>query len=120
MGKQEVNKDTLKMECSEQNRTSEGARVNKTDILRDFQASFFAMSRLASFPWTVSETGRYDVSIHHKERALRQTPFKYLTIRDYLLSEKCAQCQNMTEIILQFNGIFCIIRHTYHPPKGRN
>ncbi|XP_059204959.1 protein-lysine N-methyltransferase EEF2KMT isoform X2 [Centropristis striata] len=35
------------MELSEQKQ--------KTDILRDFQASFFAMSRLVSFPWTFLE-----------------------------------------------------------------
>ncbi|XP_038563866.1 protein-lysine N-methyltransferase EEF2KMT isoform X1 [Micropterus salmoides] len=43
------------MELSEQNRTSAVKRLNKTDILRDFQVSFFAMRRLVSFPWTFLE-----------------------------------------------------------------
>ncbi|XP_078126626.1 protein-lysine N-methyltransferase EEF2KMT [Sander vitreus] len=43
------------MEHSERNQTSDSKRVNKTDILRDFQVSFFAMSRLVSFPWTFLE-----------------------------------------------------------------
>ncbi|XP_037649403.1 protein-lysine N-methyltransferase EEF2KMT isoform X1 [Sebastes umbrosus] len=55
MGKWEVNTDTLTMEHSEQNRTSDSKGMNKTDILRDFQVSFFAMSRLVSFPWTFLE-----------------------------------------------------------------
>ncbi|XP_050929662.1 protein-lysine N-methyltransferase EEF2KMT isoform X2 [Lates calcarifer] len=53
MGKQEVNKHMLKMGSSEQE-TSEEIRVKKMDILKDFQVSFFSMSRLPSFPWTVS------------------------------------------------------------------
>ncbi|XP_051244605.1 protein-lysine N-methyltransferase EEF2KMT isoform X3 [Dicentrarchus labrax] len=43
------------MEPSEQSRTPDGEIRNKTDILRDFQVSFFAMSRLLSFPWTFLE-----------------------------------------------------------------
>ncbi|XP_049417452.1 protein-lysine N-methyltransferase EEF2KMT isoform X2 [Epinephelus fuscoguttatus] len=43
------------MAHSEQNQTSDRNRVNKTDILRDFQVSFFAMSRLVTFPWTFLE-----------------------------------------------------------------
>ncbi|XP_041812724.1 protein-lysine N-methyltransferase EEF2KMT isoform X2 [Chelmon rostratus] len=43
------------MDHSEQNETSDKKRVTKTDILRDFQVSFFAMSRLVSFPWTFLE-----------------------------------------------------------------
>uniref|UniRef100_UPI0014454A7F protein-lysine N-methyltransferase EEF2KMT-like n=1 Tax=Epinephelus lanceolatus TaxID=310571 RepID=UPI0014454A7F len=43
------------MDHSEQNQTSDRNRVNKTDILRDFQVSFFAMSRLVTFPWTFLE-----------------------------------------------------------------
>uniref|UniRef100_A0A3Q3XJ48 Uncharacterized protein n=1 Tax=Mola mola TaxID=94237 RepID=A0A3Q3XJ48_MOLML len=40
-----------------QDQTSDGKSGEKTAILRDFRLSFFAMSRLALFPWTVSETG---------------------------------------------------------------
>ncbi|XP_054463133.1 protein-lysine N-methyltransferase EEF2KMT [Anoplopoma fimbria] len=43
------------MEHSEQNQTSDSKIVNKTDVLWDFQVSFFAMSRLVSFPWTFLE-----------------------------------------------------------------
>ncbi|XP_056262515.1 protein-lysine N-methyltransferase EEF2KMT isoform X2 [Pseudoliparis swirei] len=43
------------MEGSEPNRAADGRTVNKEDVLRDFQASFFAMSGLASFPWTFLE-----------------------------------------------------------------
>ncbi|XP_067471674.1 protein-lysine N-methyltransferase EEF2KMT [Thunnus thynnus] len=43
------------MERSELSQTSDTRKVNKTDILKDFQASFFAMSRLASLPWTFLE-----------------------------------------------------------------
>ncbi|XP_076609709.1 protein-lysine N-methyltransferase EEF2KMT isoform X2 [Chaetodon auriga] len=43
------------MERSERIQSPDGRRVKKTDILRDFQVSFFAMSRLASFPWTFLE-----------------------------------------------------------------
>ncbi|XP_070703807.1 protein-lysine N-methyltransferase EEF2KMT [Pempheris klunzingeri] len=43
------------MENSEQNQASDKKRVNKADILRDFQVSFFAMSRLLSFPWNFLE-----------------------------------------------------------------
>ncbi|XP_073351360.1 protein-lysine N-methyltransferase EEF2KMT isoform X2 [Pagrus major] len=43
------------MEHAEQNQTSDRQTLNKTDILRDFQVSFFAMSRLVSFPWTFLE-----------------------------------------------------------------
>ncbi|XP_071321856.1 protein-lysine N-methyltransferase EEF2KMT isoform X2 [Trachinotus anak] len=35
--------------------TSEETEVKKMDILKDFQASFFSMSRLPSFPWTFLE-----------------------------------------------------------------
>ncbi|XP_070837119.1 protein-lysine N-methyltransferase EEF2KMT isoform X2 [Chaetodon trifascialis] len=34
---------------------SDGRGVQKTDVLRDFQVSFFSMRRLASFPWTFLE-----------------------------------------------------------------
>ncbi|XP_035510574.1 protein-lysine N-methyltransferase EEF2KMT isoform X2 [Morone saxatilis] len=43
------------MEPSELSRTPDGEIRNKTDILRDFQVSFFTMSRLLSFPWTFLE-----------------------------------------------------------------
>ncbi|KAM9345994.1 protein-lysine N-methyltransferase EEF2KMT [Symphorus nematophorus] len=43
------------MERLKQNEASDETRVNKSDILRDFQVSFFAMSRLVSFPWTFLE-----------------------------------------------------------------
>nr|XP_046270286.1 protein-lysine N-methyltransferase EEF2KMT isoform X3 [Scatophagus argus] len=43
------------MECTGQKHISDRKSVNKTDILRDFRVSFFAMSRLASFPWTFLE-----------------------------------------------------------------
>ncbi|XP_026182019.1 protein-lysine N-methyltransferase EEF2KMT isoform X2 [Mastacembelus armatus] len=44
------------MEHSEKDQTAEDQRrVKKTDILRSFQVSFFAMSRLASLPWTFLE-----------------------------------------------------------------
>uniref|UniRef100_A0A3B4VPC4 Eukaryotic elongation factor 2 lysine methyltransferase n=2 Tax=Seriola dumerili TaxID=41447 RepID=A0A3B4VPC4_SERDU len=53
MGKQEVNRHTLKMGHSEE--TSDEIRVKKMDILKDFQVLFFSMSRLPSFPWTFLE-----------------------------------------------------------------
>ncbi|XP_032393416.1 protein-lysine N-methyltransferase EEF2KMT [Etheostoma spectabile] len=43
------------MEHSEQTQTSASKTVTETDGLRDFQVSFFAMSRLVSFPWTFLE-----------------------------------------------------------------
>nr|XP_040046475.1 protein-lysine N-methyltransferase EEF2KMT isoform X2 [Gasterosteus aculeatus aculeatus] len=43
------------MEGSEPDRPAESDAVEKTDVLRDFQASFFAMRRLRSFPWTFLE-----------------------------------------------------------------
>ncbi|XP_042360973.1 protein-lysine N-methyltransferase EEF2KMT isoform X2 [Plectropomus leopardus] len=43
------------MEHSEHNQTSGMKSVNQADILRDFQVSFFAMSRLVSLPWTYLE-----------------------------------------------------------------
>ncbi|CAK6984849.1 protein-lysine N-methyltransferase EEF2KMT, partial [Scomber scombrus] len=44
------------MEGSEiMSQTSETTEENKKDILKDFQTSFFTMSRLASFPWTFLE-----------------------------------------------------------------
>ena len=55
VGKSEVNTDTLKMEHCDQSQTSDRETLNKTGVLRDFQVSFFAMSRLVSFPWTVSK-----------------------------------------------------------------
>lgn len=107
MGKPEVNKDTLKMAHPEQDRTSDRERGNKTDILRDFRVSFFAMSRLVSFPWTVSKTESwsrvYHVTIQLIERALRQSPFKYVSIRSFW-AEKCL---NMSEIMSNI----CFIRH---------
>ncbi|XP_068581920.1 protein-lysine N-methyltransferase EEF2KMT [Cebidichthys violaceus] len=43
------------MERSEQSRASGSSRDNEADVLRDFEESFFAMSRLVSFPWTFLE-----------------------------------------------------------------
>ncbi|KAM7371510.1 hypothetical protein PAMP_008743 [Pampus punctatissimus] len=40
------------MARSELNQSSDTRQVNKADILKDFQASFFSMCRLASLPWT--------------------------------------------------------------------
>lgn len=54
VGKQEVNRHTLKMGHSEEKSDETG--VKKTEILKDFQAYFFSMSRLPSFPWAVSTT----------------------------------------------------------------
>lgn len=54
MGNQEVNKHTLIMEHSEQVEVADQTKVKKADILRNFQISFFAMSPLAAFPWSVS------------------------------------------------------------------
>ena len=53
MGKEEVNKRTPRTGLSEQE-TSDEIRVKMKEILKEFQVSFFSMSRLASFPWTVS------------------------------------------------------------------
>lgn len=73
MGKPEVNKHTLKMERSDQ--TQDRKSGIKADILRDFRVSFFAMSRLASFPWTVSKTGLWSrvfyVTIRFIERCAK-------------------------------------------------
>lgn len=68
MGKPEVNKHTLKMARSDQ--TPDRKSGIKADILRDFRVSFFAMSRLASFPWTVSKSGLY-VTIRFIERCAK-------------------------------------------------
>ncbi|KAM8723392.1 protein-lysine N-methyltransferase EEF2KMT isoform 1-T1 [Acanthopagrus schlegelii] len=43
------------MEHCDQSQTSDRETLNKTAVLRDFQVSFFAMSRLVSFPWTFLE-----------------------------------------------------------------
>ncbi|XP_034749396.1 protein-lysine N-methyltransferase EEF2KMT [Etheostoma cragini] len=43
------------MEHSEQKQASASRRGTEADVLRDFQVSFFAMSRLVSFPWTFLE-----------------------------------------------------------------
>ncbi|XP_063328553.1 protein-lysine N-methyltransferase EEF2KMT [Pelmatolapia mariae] len=51
MGKQEVNKYTCKMALSEQSSVQGSVK----EVLREFQVSFFAMSRLPSFPWTFVE-----------------------------------------------------------------
>lgn len=53
VGKAKVNTVTWQMEGSCQGCLPQG-KLEKTDILREFQASFFSMSRLVSFPWTVS------------------------------------------------------------------
>uniref|UniRef100_A0A3B4FQR7 Eukaryotic elongation factor 2 lysine methyltransferase n=1 Tax=Pundamilia nyererei TaxID=303518 RepID=A0A3B4FQR7_9CICH len=50
MGKQEVNKYTCKMALSEQSSVHGSVK----EVLREFQVSFFALTRLPSFPWTVS------------------------------------------------------------------
>ncbi|KAG7223199.1 hypothetical protein INR49_015807 [Caranx melampygus] len=47
------NRHALKMGHSEE--TSDEIRAKKTAILKDFQAYFFSMSRLPSFPWTFLE-----------------------------------------------------------------
>ncbi|KAI3360053.1 hypothetical protein L3Q82_013857, partial [Scortum barcoo] len=52
VGKRKTNRSTLKMEQKE---SADVKRENKSDVLRDFQAFFFAMSRLNSFPWTFLE-----------------------------------------------------------------
>lgn len=44
---------TWKMERSNQGGSPQG-ELEKPDILREFQTSFFSMRRLVSFPWTVS------------------------------------------------------------------
>ncbi|XP_068434245.1 protein-lysine N-methyltransferase EEF2KMT [Clinocottus analis] len=43
------------MEQSERSRASDSRRADRKDVLRDFQVSFFAMSRLVSFPWSFLE-----------------------------------------------------------------
>lgn len=90
MGKQEVNKHMLKMGSSEQE-TSEEIRVKKMDILKDFQVSFFSMSRLPSFPWTVSMVWRI---------ASRQSPFKNVPVRVAKIRGSYSHRQNMTGVIL--------------------
>jgi len=47
--------------------------MKTADILNEFRASFFAMSRLASFPWTVSMR-------RHAERNSRQTSFENMPV----------------------------------------
>lgn len=65
------------------------------DILRDFQVSFFAMSRLVSFPWAVSKTGAGRV-LGAFEQALNQPPYYVLicsfclkSVREIALSGTC-------------------------------
>lgn len=53
VGKAKVNIVTWKMERADQGGSPQG-KLEKADILREFQTSFFSMSRLVSFPWTVS------------------------------------------------------------------
>nr|XP_020502929.1 protein-lysine N-methyltransferase EEF2KMT [Labrus bergylta] len=55
MGNDTVNRSTLKMDESERKQTSDSKITNMSDILRTFQVSFFAMSRLVSFPWPFLE-----------------------------------------------------------------
>uniref|UniRef100_UPI0037E8640D protein-lysine N-methyltransferase EEF2KMT isoform X1 n=1 Tax=Semicossyphus pulcher TaxID=241346 RepID=UPI0037E8640D len=54
MGNGKVIRNTLKMDI-DRNQTSGRKKEIKPDILREFQVSFFAMSRLVSFPWTYLE-----------------------------------------------------------------
>lgn len=56
MGRPEVNINTLNMESAERHQHLDDTNRDKSDILRNFQESFFAMSRLVSFPWTVSKS----------------------------------------------------------------
>lgn len=87
VGKPEVNTDTLKMEHCEQNQTSDRETLNKTDILRDFQVSFFAMNRLVSFPWTVSKN-RFLSCLHSSHRASHEPTSIQISVYLYVLSPR--------------------------------
>uniref|UniRef100_A0A3Q0SKJ2 Eukaryotic elongation factor 2 lysine methyltransferase n=1 Tax=Amphilophus citrinellus TaxID=61819 RepID=A0A3Q0SKJ2_AMPCI len=96
MGKQEVNKHTCEMALSEQS-SVEAA-------LKDFQATFFAMSRLPSFPWTVS-TRRADV---HSEMCTclhplcRKFPpsvrYRRLFLTELIRRLEAADCEPLDEL----------------------
>lgn len=66
MGKPEVNINTLNME-SLKRPNFDFKNDNNSAILRNFQTTFFAMSRLASFPWTVSKSELYKCKMAYSE-----------------------------------------------------
>lgn len=55
MSTPDVNVHMLNMESLKRYRYLDDKYGNKCVILRNFQESFFAMSRMVSFPWTVSK-----------------------------------------------------------------
>ncbi|XP_051797110.1 protein-lysine N-methyltransferase EEF2KMT isoform X2 [Acanthochromis polyacanthus] len=62
------------MAHSEQSQTSENRLLKSEDILKVFQVSFFAMSRLPSFPWTfIEEDLQSDKSSEIISEILKQT-----------------------------------------------
>ncbi|XP_008292706.1 protein-lysine N-methyltransferase EEF2KMT [Stegastes partitus] len=100
------------MEHSEQNQTSENGTLKAEDVLKDFQVSFFAMSRLPSFPWTfVQKDLQSNKSSEFISEILKQTclhplcrkfppsvRFRRLFLLELIKLQEAADCDPLDEL----------------------
>ncbi|XP_023124035.1 protein-lysine N-methyltransferase EEF2KMT isoform X2 [Amphiprion ocellaris] len=100
------------MAHSEQSQTSENRLLKSEAILKDFQVSFFAMSRLPSFPWTfVEEDLQSNKSSEFISDILKQTclhplcrkfppsvRFRRLFLSELIKLQEAASCEPLDQL----------------------